>query len=368
MSAISRRGFLGAAAAMSLNVASAGNRKNSASPIPVLHVTDLFRPHMDPDDHWDLACVYAQAFLGQIDLKAVVIDFPVKDRDPDIAAVAQLNHITGLTVPIAVGSPKPFKAHGNVTPNPADSDYNAARLILDVLDKNPQGLIINITGCSRDVALAGRINPGLFTKNCAAIYLNAGAGEPKKPADAELEYNVNLDATAHAAIFDLPCPIYWMPCFEQTRSLWVVRQFGTYYKFRQDRILPHLSERMQNYFASMLGKVQSADWLRYLNGPRDEKLLEEQGRAYRNMWCTAGFFHAIGKTVVADGRIIPTGQTPDRPVYAFEPIKVACTDSAGAQWTPDPNSQNRHIFRILDIENYPSAMTKAMKSLLTTLP
>ena len=27
--------------------------------IPVLHTTDLFRPHMDPDDHWDLACIYA---------------------------------------------------------------------------------------------------------------------------------------------------------------------------------------------------------------------------------------------------------------------------------------------------------------------
>ena len=25
------------------------------TPVPTLHVTDLFRPHNDPDDHWDLA-------------------------------------------------------------------------------------------------------------------------------------------------------------------------------------------------------------------------------------------------------------------------------------------------------------------------
>jgi len=31
---------------------------------PMLHVTDLFRPHIDPDDHWDLACVYALACRG----------------------------------------------------------------------------------------------------------------------------------------------------------------------------------------------------------------------------------------------------------------------------------------------------------------
>ena len=43
---------------------------------PVLHVTDLYRPHMDPDDHWDLACVYALACQGYIELKGVLIDHP----------------------------------------------------------------------------------------------------------------------------------------------------------------------------------------------------------------------------------------------------------------------------------------------------
>jgi len=33
-------------------------------PTPVVHITDLHRPHNNPDDHWDLACVYAPARRG----------------------------------------------------------------------------------------------------------------------------------------------------------------------------------------------------------------------------------------------------------------------------------------------------------------
>jgi hypothetical protein len=28
--------------------------------VPTLHTTDLFRPHNDPDDHWDLASLSAE--------------------------------------------------------------------------------------------------------------------------------------------------------------------------------------------------------------------------------------------------------------------------------------------------------------------
>lgn len=44
--------------------------------IPVFHETDLFRPHEDPDDHWDLACQFALAKRGLIDFQGVLIDFP----------------------------------------------------------------------------------------------------------------------------------------------------------------------------------------------------------------------------------------------------------------------------------------------------
>jgi len=58
---------------------------------PLIHQTDLFRPHNDPDDHFDLAVVYALAFQGRIDLRGVVIDHPPPqfDGDPDVVTAWQ---------------------------------------------------------------------------------------------------------------------------------------------------------------------------------------------------------------------------------------------------------------------------------------
>ena len=41
------------------------------SKIPVIYCSDLFHPHDDPDDHFDLACMYA---IPEFDIKAVILD------------------------------------------------------------------------------------------------------------------------------------------------------------------------------------------------------------------------------------------------------------------------------------------------------
>src|SRR5258705_13876458 len=81
MSTCTRRPALPSAAALSVSpllfaprAAAAGTRALQADPPisaarakalrPLVHVTDLFRPHDDPDDHWDLATVYALARRG----------------------------------------------------------------------------------------------------------------------------------------------------------------------------------------------------------------------------------------------------------------------------------------------------------------
>ena len=56
---------------------------------PVFHQTDIFHPHADPDDHWDLACNYALAKRGDIELQGIMIDYPPWAGDPALAAVVQ---------------------------------------------------------------------------------------------------------------------------------------------------------------------------------------------------------------------------------------------------------------------------------------
>jgi len=379
MKHLSRRRVLGmAATGLAAGVVhprfACGNRaKRNNLKRPVLHATDLFRPHIDPDDHWDLACVYALSYRGDIDLKGVVIDYPPKRRkghNPDTMAVAQMNLISGIFAPLAVGSPLPMKSRNDVQPYASSTDHHGVQMVLDVLEKSPHSAVINILGSSRDVAIAGKKAPNLFATKCAGIYLNAGTGSPDKHLASKLEYNVTLDKSSYAAIFDLPCPVYWMPCFEEieSRQEQTVREYGSHYKFLQDEILPYLSNMVQNYFAYMFGRYTDHNWLHYLKEEKNEALLRRFGSMYRNMWCTGGFLHGAGYTVSRDGKIISLDEVRNFPVFTFDPIRAICDDSGVTEWMHDENSKNRFIFHVRDTDNYQSAMTKAMKSLLMTLP
>ena len=63
---------------------------------PILHSTDLFHPHGDPDDHYDLACLFA---LKEFDIKAIVLDLGEHQATrPGRPPVEQMMYITGRNV------------------------------------------------------------------------------------------------------------------------------------------------------------------------------------------------------------------------------------------------------------------------------
>jgi hypothetical protein len=360
---------LAAAFALALTCLAAG-----AAPVPTLHVSDLFRPHNDPDDHWDLATQYALALQGKLDLRVVMIDFPQPKRNntPDICAVAQMNHITGKSVPIVVGSPRVPSAE-ELLSGAAAADLAGVRAFLELMRQSPQPVVIHVIGSCRDLALAMRLEPKLFARRCAGIYLNAGSGTPDREKARRLEWNVNLDPASYGAMFDAPCPVYWLPCFEVVSpvaaEMWRVAAYGSFYRFRQSDILPHLSDRVQNFFMAMYARGKAADgfWLQELAMPKNAEALAAQGSRDRNMWCTAGFLHAAGLTATKSGAIVPLRSARDA-VFTFEPIRVKCSAAGVTEWTKDPRSKNRFILRVTDVEHYQSAMTAALKSLLMKLP
>ncbi len=354
-----------------------------AQPVPMIHVTDLFRPHNDPDDHWDLACVYALAYQGQVDLRGILIDHPQPGRqnDPDVLAIAQMNYLTGKAVPVMVGSPEWIEPEDADRPGHAQA-LRGIRSLLDVLRRSPGPLVINVLGSCRDVAIAGRLEPELFAAKCRAIYLNAGSGTPDKSKATRLEWNVHLDPLAYAAIFDIPCPIYWMPCFEVIRPTPDEAEqfagYATFYRFRQGEILPHLSKGARNFFAYMFqhGRLEAKhsepedlrpNWLQFLSGEPDPELLERINAMERNMWCTGGFLHAVGMTVSPDGAIVPLADA-DQPVFTFDPIRVTCGQDGVTTWQDISSETNRFIFHVRDRQRYPAAMTTAMQDLLSHLP
>ena len=79
----------------------------------VILTTDLYHRHADPNDHWNLAIMYALAHKGYIKFAGIMCD---DDRaqtsdgsmmhfgDPSVQSIAQLNYLTGLAVPVGFGS------------------------------------------------------------------------------------------------------------------------------------------------------------------------------------------------------------------------------------------------------------------------
>ena len=69
--------------------------------VSVIYCTDLFHPPDDPDDHFDIACLYA---LQEIEIKAIILDQGQKQKKkPGSIPISQLNSIAGRNVPYASG-------------------------------------------------------------------------------------------------------------------------------------------------------------------------------------------------------------------------------------------------------------------------
>lgn len=347
---------------------------SSQLPAMVL-LTDLFRPHGDPDDHWDLATVFALASQKRCDFRAVVIDYPPPRRgktDPDVLAVAQLNYLTGLAVPTIVGCPRDVRTRTDSCPEATPQDLAGVRALLQLLRRSPAPVVLHVVGTCNDVAIACRREPRLFAEKCAAIYLNAGAGTPDAEKAKKLEYNVALNPAAYAAMFDVPCPLYWLPCFEIADDFRQPATYGSYYRFRQADILPQLAPRLQNYFLGIYrdGSKEArehgphAAWLRTLLSAPDLALLAQESTHYRNMWCTAGFLHSVGLTVSSDGSLLPLAEAHARGMFEFVPISVECGNDGVTRWQTDTSSKNRFLLRLSQPQQYAQAMTAALKAVL----
>lgn len=235
-------------------------------------------------------------------------------------------------------------------PGASASDHSGIDLVLCILRESEDPVVIDVVGSCRDVAVAGNKAPELFARKCAGIYINAGTGSPDPNRSAKLEYNVSLAPLSYAAIFDLPCPVYWMPCFEElgTTDRRPVREYGTHHSFRQGEILPDLAPRMRSFFLYMLDHELDRGWLESLLSSPDLRALEKFSARERHMWCTGGFLHAADKTVNARGEIVAASGRNGGGIWTFDPIEVSCPDDGITRWRPKVDARDRFIFHVRD--------------------
>lgn len=269
-----------------------------------IHLTDIFHPHGDPDDHFDLAVAFALHKLGRAELKYVVCDYPPAHRvgDPALCAVAQLNEITGSHV-VGMVAPK--------------DEALAGRYLLKLMHEAERPVVFSIVGSTAAVASAIKADPGLFQEKCAGIYMCAGTGieTPGGP----LEYNVRLHPEAYATVFTAPCPVFWSPCYSTiTPEREEGGPWGSVYCITQRELLEKLPPRMQNYFLYMLTKSTDPRYLRALDYEVDAAALREHGANMRRLWSTAALLTLGGEKCET---------------FEFLPVDVDCSPDGHLTWT-----------------------------------
>ncbi len=319
------------------------------APSPVIYSTDLMHPHDDPDDHFDLACLFA---LPEVDLRAVILDNGASQAErPGFKPVWQLNYLAGRHVPCAIGLSRKLKSPSDPALDQPAEFQNGVNLLLQTLRDSQEKVALIFVGSARDTVAAFNREPALFREKVRSIHGFIGeASDPKF-----IEYNVSLDPLAFAGLIRADLPFFWIPCFDG--GLWQNHGHASYWKVTHRQVLAGAPQSLQRYFLYMLRRASSdpIEFLRLPTVPEEwDQLLHEQ----RNLWCGAFLGLSVGRTVQHGGR----------DVAGFEPIDVTVADTGVVSPGAGPGSHRVMRFVIHNREQFSSAATAATAEILSRFP
>jgi hypothetical protein len=340
----------------------------ASPPVPVIYCTDLFHPHDDPDDHFDLAALYV---LPDLDVKCIVLDQGEQQAQrPGRIPIAQLNHLTGRNLPSFPGLAKPLRDPADRGLDQPDQFQGGVRAILDTLRASDRPVALIAVGSLRDLAAAWNREPALLRAKLSRLLLFIG--EAVNPDFRE--YNVGLDPAAYLAVLRSGLPIAWVPCFDG--GLWQNGGHASFWQATHADLLATAPTPLIQFFRYALER-QAVDPLPFLAEPVDVEAKARLFAQTRNLWCTAIFGALAGRRVVEqDGRFIarpsaagePRELQRDHGVFGFREISVAVDDAAVVRPATGPDARTLWQFEIRDRPRYARAMTEATADLLARFP
>ena len=342
--------------------------------IPFVHITDLYHPPQDPDDHFDLATAMA---LPELDLKGVILDVTTKfllrapegfdiPRDPGFIPVTQLNYLLGRSIPIAVGPREPLKHKGDSAIDRTATEQSGIALLLNILRSSSEPVVVSIVGSARVAAAAFNREPVLMRDKVKAILLNAGA-----TAKTKTEWNVNLDLSAYCALWNSGLPIHWYPCATERGAFDEEHEYGTHWKASHETLLHDLSPALKAWFSYALSGSGRGDFIQALHEEGKSADWEHLMSAKRNLWSTASLVMAAGRTLTQTSQgwrfVSSDGSAKSRWPMFLDPITAKVRDDGQVDWQPSANSTPYRIFRRQPGRQYGIAMAEALNALFQTL-
>ena len=335
--------------------------------VPVIYCTDLFHPHDDPDDHFDLATLYA---MPELDIKGVVLDQGRKQLErPGRIPVSQINRITGRNVPAVIGLADPLKNPDDKALDQPARFQGAVELIVRTLRTSARPVSIATLGSVRDLVCAFNREPALFRTNVAMVLAFIGEASDGKFQ----EYNVGLDPQAFVGLMRSGLPVYWVPCFDG--GLWQNRGHASFWRASQRTMLEGATPEVIQYFIYALEK-ETAEPLQFLSRPVEP---ERQARLFagtRNLWCTAALGVMSGREVVLDGSkwtsVLPQSNRAAavagrKPLFGFSEVEVSISDAGMVSYGKVPGSHKVQRFEVRDSARYEQGMVEVTTAALSSL-
>lgn len=329
------------------SVAEPATRTNTVPRVPLLYCTDLFHPHEDPDDHFDLATVYA---IPEFDLRGIVLDQGARqDRSPGRIPVSQLNALSGRKVPTGIGLSTPLASPNDQALDQPAAHQSGIRLILNTLRAATSRVDLIAVGSVRDLAAAFNREPALFHRQAGRVMVFIGEASR---TDFR-EYNVGLDPHAFVRLLRSGLNLCWVPCFDG--GLWQNGGHASFWQATHARLLASAPPELVQYFIYALEK-ETAEPLGFLRQPVDPARREVLFQQTRNLWCAAIF-----RSLLNDG--VPTSQA-----FTFEPVNVVVSDDAVVRYETGPASRRILRFKVRDHDCYAADMTAATAAVLARFP
>lgn len=344
------------------------------TPVPLIHITDLYHPPQDPDDQFDLATVLA---LPELELKAVLFDvtrkflMPAPDgwdmaRDPGVVPVAQAAYLRGGSIPTGVGPQDPLNSLTDDAADRPQREQSAIELLLHILTQSSESVAVSIVGSARIMAAAYLRAPELVREKVNAVWVNAGS-----TAQGELEWNVTLDPVAYRILWDSGLSIRWFPCATEKSAFDPEPERGTHWSATHETLLAGLPVHWRGWFAYGLSGSARGDILRAMNELGSGAVWENLQAARRSMWSTASLVMMAGRKLVrtADGwRFVmkpeEEGAETDAWPWRLDPIAAKVAGDARVSWTETAAPTPHRLFGRRPGAGYGEAMAEALNALL----
>ena len=330
--------------------------------VPVIYATDLFHPHDDPDDHFDLSVLYS---LEELDILGIVLDQGDKqDLRPGRIPVEQMNRLTGRNVPWAPGLAAPLKSPKDTALDQPAKYQAGLDLILEALETSKDPVTLISVGSLRDIAAAFNRRPELFRRRVGRMMIFIGE------ASAETrEWNVGLDPSAYIRIMNSGLPVWWVPCFDGGN--FKNNGHASFWRASQADLLRGCSDRVMNFFIYALLRKSDPNPLAFLDGAVDPTAREKIFSEPRNLWGAAVFTAAAGREIIEadDGWISrPAGSSPGADlrleVFRFVPVMLSVDRSAKVVYEKSPLARRILRFEVVDPALYPEVMTSVTRHLI----